>query len=83
MFPRRHDINVNIQKPTTNIDHVVEHRHGDEVVLMERSGETGIREDEQGRKTGAETFACGGCGQQVTVLTSVRFGDDANIRKVA
>ena len=44
MFPRRHDINVNIQKPTTNIDHVVEHRHDDEVVLMERSGEMDIRE---------------------------------------
>jgi len=28
MFPRRQDINVNIQMPTTNIDHVVEHRRG-------------------------------------------------------
>ena len=34
---------------------------------MERSGEMDIREDEQGRKTGVETFACGTCGQQVTV----------------
>jgi len=79
MFPRRHDINVNIQMPTTNIDHVVEHRHDDEVVLMERSGEMDIREDEQGRKTGVETFACGTCGQQVTLLTSVRFGDDVGL----
>ena len=63
-------INMNV-----SIDHRVEHRHGDDVVRMERLGETVIHKDEQDRKWGAETFACGDCGQEVLVLTDVKVGD--------
>jgi hypothetical protein len=41
-------INMNV-----SIDHRVEHRHGDDVVRMERLGETVIHKDEQDRKWGA------------------------------